>query len=59
MSADRHLRVVPEPEPERRRAQLTFGVLSADDRGEDSTEPNPATELERIAQRLRAKGGIG
>lgn len=58
MSADRHLHVVPDPEPGRRRAQLTFGVQSAEERGE-STERDHAAELERIAQKLRAKGGIG
>ncbi len=62
---DRHLRLVPDPPSTDRPAQLTFGVLTADQRGEtasvDGLRPARevlAEELEPIAQRLRARGGL-
>lgn len=68
MSARRHLRLVPSAAtsspPERPPAQLTFGVLTAEQRGADTEPLKPvgivfADELDALAARLRARGGIG
>ncbi len=56
MSAARHLQPDREPRP----AQLTFAVLSRDEREPDSPGVTLAEQLERIAERLRASGrGLG
>ncbi len=63
MSASRHLYLVSSSE--QRPAQLTFGMPDALEPRTQSVDVEPvadvdvAAELERIAERLRARGGLG
>ncbi len=67
MTGKPHLRLVNERDtPRLRAAQLTFGALTPHERGETNAvrDLKPAREvlageLERLAARLRAKGGLG
>lgn len=65
MNSRRHLRLVPERPSEALRAQLTFGALSAADRGADAEPVRPGLDVETaerfttIRQRLLEQGGLG